>query len=63
MGGLVYFCITYWCPMWYLKPKYAGLFIKLLWNLYLLFIIWSSENTVSQRYVDAKNINMSKAAF
>lgn len=32
-------------------------------DLCLLFIIWSSENAVLQRYVNAKGINISKVAF
>jgi len=32
-------------------------------DLCLFFIIWSCENAVSQRYVNAKGINISKAAF
>jgi hypothetical protein len=32
-------------------------------NLFLVFIILSFENAVSQKYVDAKGINISKTAF
>jgi hypothetical protein len=66
MVGLPYFRITYLCEMWYLKLKQANSLLKtaLKCMIYVCFFItWSCENGVSQKYVDAKDINISKAAF